>query len=173
MKSVCSRLFILGLLIALGQGMASRAEAGSPAWSKKITGAKRFELVLDDTAVLDNETNLVWEKSPDTSTQNWYGAQAFCNDRVVDGRKGWRLPTVQELASLVDPTQFNPTLPPGHPFTNVQSALYWSATARPFIIDPSTAWGVILFNGNTGAFSKTDTNFMWCVRGGQGSPDTQ
>src|SRR6185369_2832000 len=164
MKSVSSRLVILGLLFALGQGLASRAEAGSPIWSKKIAGAQRFKPALDGGAVLDQETDLIWEKSPDTTAQSWLGAKSICNDRVIDGRKGWRLPTVQELASLVDPTQFNPALPADHPFINVQSNLYWSATAGSS--DPDIAWGVIIFNGNVGAFVKDDTHFVWCVRGG-------
>src|SRR3990170_9161874 len=44
-----------------------------PSWSKKITDAsKRFETVLDGAAVLDKETGLVWEQSPDnTTTRTW------------------------------------------------------------------------------------------------------
>jgi len=79
-------------------------------------------------AVLDKETGLVWERSPSTGWQNWNSAQAYCNVSAVGGRKGWRLPTLQELASLVDPTQFNPALPLNHPFQDVTPLFYWSAT---------------------------------------------
>jgi hypothetical protein len=100
MKPTFSLLFVLVLLLALGQGMANQAEAAQPEWSNKIGGAARFKLVLDNAAVLDKETNLVWERSPDTSGGNWTDAQSFCSTRSVGGRKGWRLPTIQELASL-------------------------------------------------------------------------
>ena len=43
-----------------------------PSWSKKITDAsKRFETVLDGAAVLDKETGLVWEASPDATRRTW------------------------------------------------------------------------------------------------------
>src|SRR6266446_7070038 len=69
-------------------------------------------------AVLDRETGLVWEQSPSTSTFTWEDAQIHCNQLTVGNRIGWRLPTLQELASLVDGDPANtssPRLPPGHP----------------------------------------------------------
>jgi hypothetical protein len=61
-----------------------------------------------------------------------FSAQSHCNTLKTGGRLGWRLPTLQELASLVDPSvPFpGPTRPAGHPFSNVQSGNYWSATAN-------------------------------------------
>ena len=81
---------------------------------------------------------------------------------------GWRLPTVEELASLVDTSQQQPALPAGHPFSNVSLNLYWSATTDAN--DNSNAWTVTF--GARGALfiaSKTDPDaLVWCVRGGQG-----
>ena len=45
------------------------------------------------------------------------------------GRLGWELPMRNQLASLVDPSNLDLSLPTGHPFQNVQSAGYWSATS--------------------------------------------
>jgi hypothetical protein len=73
---------------------------------------------------------------------------------------------IQELASLVDLTQSNPVLPAGHPFTNVQSFSYWSATA--YSGATGVAKGVLFNNGTVTIFNKDDHHFMWCVRGGQG-----
>ncbi|PTL37069.1 hypothetical protein CLG94_00625 [Candidatus Methylomirabilis limnetica] len=126
-----------------------------------------------EAAVLDWETGLVWEQSPENSksnptfVQNWHNAQASCNFRTVGGRKGWRLPTIQELASLVDPTQSSPALPRGHPFSNVHSSPYWSATTNT--IDSSFAWDLDLDSGNVFNLGKTAVIHVWCVRGGQGS----
>ena len=115
-----------------------------------------------------SETGLVWEQSPSTSTLTWLAAQSRCNQLHVGNRKGWRLPTIQELTSLIDPNNpgGNPDLPPGHPFTNVQSSSYWSATTYAAFV--SSAWGVNFSVGAVTTFDKTDTLFVWCVRGGQG-----
>ncbi|NIO68243.1 MAG: DUF1566 domain-containing protein, partial [Anaerolineae bacterium] len=42
----------------------------------------------------------------------------------------WRLPNVRELQSLIDYGRQTPALPSGHPFTGVQSSLYWSSTTH-------------------------------------------
>ena len=99
-----------------------------PAWYQKLPASARFQLVLGETAVLDKETGLVWEKSPSEQKMDWPHAHTYAHSITVGGRKGWRLPTIEELESLVDPTQTSPALPKGHPFTNVQSGYNWSDT---------------------------------------------
>ena len=48
---------------------------------------------------MDRETGLVWER---TTGQNDFfrDAEYECMFRVTGGRKGWRLPSIHELASL-------------------------------------------------------------------------
>ncbi len=137
------------------------------AWDKKINKAtKRFKLVLGGEAVLDNETGLVWEKSPETTPRNWSDAISYAYNKTLGGRKGWRLPTVEELASLADPALSNPALPKGHPFTNVQSDTYWSSTT--FVGNTNGAWTVYFYTGGVSVFNKSSNIYAWCVRGGYG-----
>jgi len=98
--------------------------------------------------------------------QAWGEARFQCTSRTVGGRKGWRLPSVHELASLVDPTNptGNPDIPAGAPFANVQSFSYWSATTR--VDSPTHAWVVSFSLGRVGTNTKTINRFVWCVRGG-------
>jgi hypothetical protein len=73
------------------------------------------------------------------------------------------------MASLVDgdpANTSNPRLPPGHPFSNVQSSYYWSANTSATVT--SDAWVVLFFNGDVVGGGKRFTNIAWCVRGGQG-----
>jgi hypothetical protein len=47
----------------------------------------------DGTAVRDNETGLVWERSPAIPSKiNWHEAIRHCANLVVANRKGWALP---------------------------------------------------------------------------------
>jgi hypothetical protein len=138
--------------------------AAMPSWSQKIPGPERFKLVLDGAAVLDRETGLVWERSPDAIARSWDGACIYCNDKEIGGRKGWRFPTAEELASLLDMSAgSSPYLPSGHPFSNVQSAYYWSATA--YATDSSLTWAVEFHNGHVVPTHKSGNNeYVWCVR---------
>jgi Protein of unknown function (DUF1566) len=85
-----------------------------------------------------------------------------CLTKTVANRKGWRLPTVQELASLHDGT----LLPAGHPFLNVQNDIYWSASTTA-ANGPALAWFVSFADGHIANIFKTVTYNFWCVRGGQ------
>ncbi len=148
----------------------STRESCPDSWKKVLPASERFELVMNDEAVLDKETCLVWERSPTTQRFDWYDANDYCYTKYVGGRMGWRLPTVEELASLIDPTQPAPTLPAGHPFTNVQSDAYdayWSATTG--IHQSDKVWLVFFGSGVVDFNSKSlDDVCVWCVRGGHG-----
>lgn len=139
-----------------------------PAWSQKITDAsKRFKIVLDGHGVLDKETGLVWEKA-NNQTNSWEAATSFCykkGDPVA--RAGWRLPKVEELMSLTDPTtNSNPNLPSGHPFAGFWRGQYWTSTSHGtgevWVVDFETGDATVLPTG-TGYLL-----FYKCVRGGHG-----
>ena len=167
-------LVALGLLTgaALTAHPAQAAVSGpgpyyaEPAWDQ-IKGAGRF-LILTNwnrEAVLDKETGLVWEQSPQTAPATWFNARFDCGNKTTGNRKGWRLPSVHELASLVDPSVSpGPTLPAGHPFIGVLLANYWSATTSAEF--PTLAWGLDFTGGGVFNADKTDNGQVWCVRGG-------
>jgi len=140
-----------------------------PSWDLQLPAYDRFIILSDwgNAAVLDKETGLVWEGSPSTTAVSWANASSRCLTLAVSNRKGWRLPTIQELASLVDmsvPSSLK--LPAGHPFSKVQSSYYWSATT--YARNTSDAWFVHFFDGLVGSVGKARFLFVWCVRGGQG-----
>jgi hypothetical protein len=41
---------------------------------------------------------------------NWESAKKYCKDLTIGQRKDWRLPTIQELLSIVDYSKFDPAL---------------------------------------------------------------
>ena len=115
--------------------------------------------------VLDRETGLVWNDEPNCCVGNsWAGAKASCIGTQVSGRMGWRLPTVEELASLVQLFVGSPALPAGNPFPVLTDDAYWTATSE----SSTLAWTINF--GTTGipaTDTKANTNYIWCVRGGQ------
>lgn len=132
-----------------------------------ILDPNHHKIIVPDEAVLDRETGLVWEQSPAIRLETWEDAQLNCNTLATGGRLGWRLHTIQELASPVDPNvSTGPTLPAGHPFSNVQSSSYWSASTSA--VNTARAWGVNFSNGGVGVSDMGNALNMWCVRGGSG-----
>ena len=137
-------------------------------WDQALPVSQRFVILpaFNSDAVLDKETGLVWEKSPQTTAVSSANVRLTCLNKAVGGRKGWRLPSLPELASLVDPSVASPgpTLPSGHPFMAVQSANYWSGSVHAE--NPALMWGVGFGNGAVLGLSKAFEQRAWCVRGG-------
>ncbi len=179
---------MLGLLavgmtqIANAQTTAMGPYYPSPAWDQKV-GCKakacpRF-IVLSDwgsQAVLDRETGLVWEQAPLTTAVSTLPiAQRVCLQSTLGNREGWRLPTIQELGSLVDPSQgalnqgpgTDVALPVGHPFVGVLPEIYWSSTNAG--VGPDYVWGMDFRTGSFAQILKGGTKLAMCVRGGSGS----
>src|SRR5262245_21794109 len=126
MKS--SRKFVVAFALATSFGFVSEPASAqttapgpyhaTPSWDQTLPVSTRF-IVLSNwnsAAVLDRETGLVWERSPAFGPTDWQLANLQCHSlgsprgSRPSTRMGWRLPSVEELASLVDPTQSNPTL---------------------------------------------------------------
>jgi hypothetical protein len=155
-------------------GQSKNMSISKPSWSQILSASERFVLVMNGLAVLDKETGLVWMQSPSTQNYIWVHAQSYCYKLEIGGRKGWHLPTIEQLASLVDSTQPVITLPSKHPFSNVQSNLYWSATASnsdwsayASKRNPTGVWTVHFGAGDVYEGNKVGSYYAWCVRGGQ------
>jgi len=130
-----------------------------PGFSAQSDG--RFTLVMNGAAVKDNHTGLIWEQEPDREHDVWSRSNERCAAKDVGGQKGWRGPSVEELKSLIDPAQRDPSLPLGHPFSNIKSEIYWTSTPDPK--DDIVAWQVSFFSGEPVTDQKSGTRRMWCV----------
>ena len=123
--------------------------------------ASRFTLVLEGAGVKDNVTGLVWEREPDRIHDVWGASLSRCLTKDVGGQTGWRAPSIDELKTLIDRSERDPALPTGHPFLNIKSEIYWTATPHP--TDDIVAWQVSFFSGEPVTDQKSGTRRLWCV----------
>lgn len=110
----------------------------------------------------------MWSRSGNLlSAQNWLDTNTSCRDVILGGRCGWRIPSIEELSSLVDPSRTDPALTDGHPFVDVQFGdgvpAYWTRTNSEN--GSGAAWFVNMGAGRAGLGNKTISRFAWPVRG--------
>jgi hypothetical protein len=124
-----------------------------------------------DGTVTDNLTGLIWLQNANRFGQRtWADALADCNSLADDGADltdgstagDWRLPNVKELQSLLDYGNYNPTLPTGHTFSNVQSNYYWSSAT--YASNTGNAWIVNIWDGYVDDYDKSNSIYVWPVR---------
>lgn len=165
MNRICNRI-----AAAIAAGCASLALAsGAHAvdlrdWGRKYDSASERYVVLsqfDNQAVLDRETQLVWQRSV-RSAAEWFMARNTCYASGTGGRHGWRLPSLSELSSVGGT---GGVLPAGHPFQNVPAGTYfWSTT--DWSTGSGRAWSrTLLAPGYIATTSKENTLPHLCVRG--------
>jgi len=149
----------VGLTLA---GTASAVDLRS--WDQKINDAtKRFVVLpaFGSQAVLDKETQLVWQKVPESINANstWVWAHLSCQNTTTGGRRGWRLPTGPEFASVFGPDGVKPSV-----FNDVPNGYYWTAT--PYPVGSAYALTVKVPTGASSGYPPTsELHPYWCVRG--------
>ena len=138
-----------------GSGQDGELRYGAP-WPEP-----RFEILHN--GVLDHLTGLLWRRSANLTAQTVVWREALAAVAVLnreDAGMNWRLPTINELESLVDCATHSPALPSGHPFTGVQD-IYWSSSTSLF--EPDWAWALYLEKGATGVGQKRYAQFSVCA----------
>lgn len=112
--------------------------------------------------VTDNETGLMWQQETALCACTWHGALQYCKDMRLAGFDDWRLPTIQELQSLVDYKRVDPAIDPV--FSDVSS---WAWSATEYAALHKSAWFLDFYNGQTGAASYARGYVVRAVRGGE------
>ncbi len=117
-----------------------------------------------DGTVTDNLTGLMWTQDADINgDMTWDYGIHWCNVLDHAGYSDWRMPNMRELLSLLDMGKYSPGLPDGHPFTDVQTENYWSSST--YAGNNAYAWYVYIKWGESLHYDKTDTCYVWAVRG--------
>jgi hypothetical protein len=112
--------------------------------------------------VRDNGTGLTWQQTPDPTPRSWSSADNYCKQLQLSGG-GWRLPTLKELLTLVDPARTaSPVIDP-KAFPDAKAVIYWSS--NDYVVDRTYSWTVDFGIGNSAKdHLKSATGNARCVR---------
>jgi len=120
-----------------------------------------------DGTVSDKTTGLMWQQRDDGIERKWDDAIAYCKGLILAGKNDWRLPSKDELQSIVDKSRSDPAINatffldtkygrqlffPPHYRSSTTSAYY-----------AAYAWFVNFGTGNLNDYSKSDTGYVRCV----------
>jgi len=122
-------------------------------------------LTMAETVMIkDPITNLIWEDTLHATEDKLTHEEAigYCKTLTLGDFTGWRVPTLNELLTIVDYTHADPaTL---KEFAHVKSStLYWSTT--PYARESNAFWGVDYKDGATDKASANYSRYVRCVRG--------
>ena len=142
------RLAPAALVLALAVLPAPHAQADAPAC--------RYAVSAD--TVPDHDTCLTWQRAVAASSYTWASAATYCNNLVLAGPNNWRLPTIQELQTIVDESRVNPAIDTTA-FPSTPAQYFWSSS--PYAGDSSDAWVV---DFHLGYVYHDDVGYTYRVR---------
>ncbi|MCB1656813.1 MAG: DUF1566 domain-containing protein [Pseudomonadales bacterium] len=154
--------------------------ANATAWScvqDNHTGLM-WEVKTDDGGTRDKDNTYQWYNTNTATNGGAVGyenggknTQAFTqavnaqdNGQGLCGHNDWRLPSKQELHSIVNYGKYNPAIDSAY-FPNTVNSYYWSSS--PVASFSNRAWIVDFYDGNDGSNSKNVNNYVRLVRSGQ------
>jgi hypothetical protein len=129
-----------------------------------------------DGTVTDITTGLVWQKcskgqtndptcSGIVTTATWQAALEYCETTLSLAGRTWRLPSVNELNSIVDTGKavapFIDTV--AFPATPATIAIYFSAST--YVAGTTSAWSVDFTYGSVPTNNKAVDYYVRCVSG--------
>ena len=129
---------------------------------------------FEDEIIMDVKTGLKWAQDAGGQVITWDNANAYVQKLMLGGYSDWRLPTKEELESLLTYCKSK-----GIPveegkcveyyskigFKNVQHGYYWSSTS--YAGSKYHAWVVGMWGGSVHGYNKSVGHYVWPVRSGQ------
>ena len=157
------------------RGETSSQPTGSPKRALCVSASAQSSLVKfsdkGDGTVRDKQSGLTWQKCSvgqnsltclgRASTPTWTAALTACSGLSLAG-KTWRLPSIKELATIVDSTVATPSIESAF-FPSTDSNDYWSSSTTAS--GNTGAWTVGFNEGNISWNGKTANNRVRCVSG--------
>ena len=142
----------IGLLLCILVLATQRAQADAP--------PQRY--TVQAGTVRDNATQLTWQQTSDATKRSWSDAAAYCTQLQLSGT-GWRVPTLKELLTLVDPARTTAPVIDSKVFPGAPADTFWSANS--FASNVNFAWTIDFRHGNSAKdHAKSAGAYVRCVR---------
>lgn len=155
------RSLILSVAVVLCLGVTNDASASAPSCRYSYPHGT----VATADTVYDNTTKLTWQRKPSATPLAWEAAQAYCASltRVGGFTSGWRLPTINELLSIVDFRAAAPAID-STAFPGTPSTFFWTSTPYVYNGEHGKAWPVFFGAGYSNPAEVTQAYQVRCVR---------
>jgi hypothetical protein len=112
--------------------------------------------------VRDVATGLIWQRKPPAKPLQFEAAGAYCGSLKLGGKKGWRIPTLPELLTLIDERALTSPMVDRAAFPETPGEPFWSSSK--FGNGPDRAW-YVRFDQGTGLYGRIIEPFLVrCVR---------
>jgi hypothetical protein len=116
---------------------------------------------LQSEVATDLATRLMWQRPVPAEGATRPAAAQHCAESAVGGWHDWRLPSLQEMETIVDEGRSNPAADPDV-FPQTPAEGFWTATL--WAGTPSLAWHVDLDRGGAASDTATMPYRIRCVR---------
>lgn len=123
--------------------------------------SERF--VVKDEIVTDAKSGLQWE-ADHHGPMSWNEAQKYAESLRLGGHEDWRVPTLEELVTLIDYSKYRPA----STFPGMPNDYFWLSSS--YAGSASNAWAVHFSYGSVSYSGKTATYYVRCVRRGPTDP---
>ena len=155
-------------------GDVNRTDKSDDWYVRAVRGGQSFSNFINNEngTITDTSAGLMWEvKTDDGGSRDrdnrytWEEALSYCENLSLADYDDWRLPNRNELQSLVDDSQHDPSVNTTY-FPNTVSSQYWSSTTNVTFFQ-SYAWAAFFIWGSGGSYYKPYDYYVRAVRGGQ------
>jgi hypothetical protein len=140
---------------------------------KPVTKAPKPTYSSKDTW-RDSSTGLMWQVPIDSKKYNWSDAKRYCRDLTLGGYSDWRLPSRDELKSIMRKKSYsNAKSYSGKTYIkkpllksmDMEYQFFWSSTEKDTgWFEDESAWIVFFHNGLGSYFGMSLRSFVRCVR---------
>jgi len=163
-----ARPFLVGLGSAL-LSLSLTTSVGAACDPSQPTRTPTARYVIKDGAVYDRKTDLTWQRC--SFGQRWENdvgcvgviTQMTWDEAKANGVDGWRLPTRDELATLVSPTCKQPAInEETFPDMDLGKLWYWTGSESGEYL----AWLVNFADGHFANYDRSDVGALRLVRSG-------